>query len=206
MGIWRKLQAGAMMLAATLVCGCFAVTAPLIPPGGGEDVGAVLRYQVFFVSPSPDQGTVMEFRRAKGTSYELYFGDPDGALKNYPDERGATLIRRAGDRRGEPIFLIQVDLQNDIAIAFVAQRKDGMGIQALFDCQNPAVAKIALQHGITLSCVSSRAGQYFSNLQTRSGKIVDLLSFFADARAAGLIEWEDEAGVSLFQDISRLAG
>lgn len=198
-----EILASVLVLVVTLTGGCFLGRDPVLTEG--EDVGPVLGWKVYFPGPDPYAGVAVEFRRVGRNEYTAYYVSPTKWSGQLFSKDGTALIRRAGDRAGAPIYLVQADMRvpgdtsfNDDSFAegFVAINADGVGVQAVFDCSNEAVVALAKGYGMELACNATGLPGNFSVMRVPDGK-ADALGFFAAARAAGLVVWEDEAGVSV---------
>ena len=57
---------------------------------------------------------------------------------------------------------------------------------------------------MNLSCFGSKTEPYFSKLRPVPGVNLDAFGFFAAARGAGLVGWEDDLNVSISEALSKL--
>ena len=190
--------------------GCILTLIPIIPPGGGEDIGPILSFTRF--APAQDsypKVTETYARQADGT-YRM-----TSDLANYDR---VDLIR-FGQRGNDPIYLVQTNANSERSalghvdpppisdeaalvrdgylyfITIVAARPDGIAAQAAILCNDKSVQGLATRLGLTLDCEKPSPGSYVFRIADHPSKEV-MLAFLKEVLSRHLFVWTDEANLS----------
>ena len=198
------IRAAVVALVVMLTGGCFLSLVPAIAPDQAEDVGDELAYKVYFATPDTEQGIGFLFRRGQGRVYVGYSVDAWGnETLSDVDAGGSALIRRLGKRGEDPVYLIQMGstagpMTEPLVLGVVAIRADGVGVQRVFACDKPGFSDLAARFGLRVECAADAPHLVSIRALGEGG---DLAAFLEAVAAAGLSGWEDDLGVSIYQEI-----
>lgn len=202
----RLLDVIAVAVVSLMVAGgCVITGREVIDPNVAEDVGEVLEYKALVPEDSPDEGLGFRFVRGPDNIYRGNLVSP--GMEDALDAKSPNFVfRRLGRRGNDPVYLVQFSLREldsyfaampEYYVIIVDVRPDGYGSHAFIDCSTEETQELARTFGIRLECVQDPAWSV-KILNWRPD--ADVAGFLEAAMGAGLLRWEDEAGISFFYE------
>lgn len=190
-----------------LLAGCLFSDVPAITEETAEDVGANFQYWVYSKRHVDDDGQreerdLIRFSRRSGKEYQLGLSNA-AALGDTDPFANGMFIRKLGDRKGVPVYIVQFDfgrfeLDPDFtpdemgaqyAFYAVAVDSKGFGTAALIPCEDDGVISLSREHGIVVNCTrESEGGVPYIGEGPESAQIWEFLEALL---RNDLFQWED---------------